>query len=241
MAESHLKSPEERDVVEAAETVQSFHNLFYDSNIWQSTYWHDTPVLKCPLDLWVYQELIRKLSPDLIVECGTWAGGATLYMANMLDLVGRGRIITIDLLTAKQVREHYDHSGGQCRPHLRIRPEHPRITQLIGSSTEPAIVAQVVAAAQGLPCVLVIADSDHSSEHAYAELVSYHSLVSPGSYFIMEDTNIPMEGPRQAVEAFLHQHPEFEADATPEKFFLTFNPGGYLRRKEILTAVAADQ
>src|SRR5262249_13781518 len=124
--------------------------------------------------------------------------------------------------------------GAQVLPHLRIRPEHPRITQLIGSSTDPAIVEQVVAAAQGLGCVLVIADSDHSREHTYAELASYYSLVTPGSYFIMEDTNIPMEGPRQAVEVFLQQHPEFEADMTPEKFFLTFNPGGYLRRKEIL-------
>jgi cephalosporin hydroxylase len=48
----------------------------------------------------------------------------------------------------------------------------------------------------------------------------------------MEDTDIPIEGPRQAVETFLQQHQEFEADASLEKFFLTFNPGGYLRRSE---------
>jgi cephalosporin hydroxylase len=216
--------------VEIAETIQSFHNLFYDSNVWRSTYWHETPVLKCPFDLWVYQELIRKLHPDLIVECGTWAGGATLYMAHMLDLVGSGRIITIDVLTGAQVREHYDHFGASC-PNLRIRPRHPRIQQLIGSSTDPAITAQVRDTAQGLPCVLVVADSDHIQEHAYAELAGYSPLVTPGSYFIMEDTNIPIGGPRQAVEAFLTQHPEFEADVALEKFFLTFNPGGYLRRK----------
>jgi cephalosporin hydroxylase len=219
-----------------SETVQAFHDLFYDSNVWRSTYWQDTPVLKCQLDLWIYQELIRKLRPDLIVECGTWAGGATLFMSHMLDLVGNGRIVTIDLLTADRVREHYECFGAENAARLRIRPEHHRITQLIGSSTDPGIVEQVFAAARALRCVLVIADSDHSRGHAYAELRAYHPLVTPGSYFIMEDTNIPVEGPRQAAEEFLRQHEEFEADTGLEKFFMTFNPGGYLRRKEMAPA-----
>jgi cephalosporin hydroxylase len=217
--------------MEATDAVQSFHDLFYDSNVWRSTYWHDTPVLKCPLDLWIYQELIRKLCPDLIVECGTWAGGATLFMSHMLDLVGNGRILTIDVLTAAQVRDHYERFGTGGSARLRIRPEHHRITQLIGSSTDPSIVDQVFDAARGLRSVLVIADSDHSQEHAFAELLAYCPLVTVGSYFIMEDTNIPLEGPRQAVEAFLQQHEEFEPDASLEKFFMTFNPGGYLRRR----------
>ena len=79
--------------------------------------------------------------------------------------------------------------------------------------------------------VMVIADSDHSVEHAYAELDAYHGLVTPGSYFVMEDTNIPESGPRQAVDRFLAGHPEFAIDASKEKFLLTFNPGGFLKRK----------
>lgn len=217
--------------VSVSPVAQSFHSLFYESNVWRNTFWHDTPVLKCPLDLWIYQELIRKLSPSLIVECGTWAGGATLFMAHMLDILGNGRIVTIDILTGAQVREHYDRFLPPRDPPVQIRPEHHRITQLLGSSTDAATVAQVVAAAEGQRCVLVIADSDHSCEHAYAELLAYHSLVTPGSYFIMEDTNIPLGGPRQAVAAFLRDHGEFEVDEDLEKFLLTFNPGGYLRRK----------
>jgi len=227
--------------MELSDTVDSFHSLFYESNVWRRTYWHDTPVLKCPLDLWVYQELIARLHPDLIVECGTWAGGATLFLAHMLDLAGNGRVLTIDILTGAQVREHYDKFGDANGAQLRIRPVHPRITQLIGSSTDPAIVEQVAASAQGQGCVLVIADSDHSCEHAYAELTAYHALVTPGSYFIMEDTNIPVEGPRQAVDAFLQQHHEFEADHALEKFFLTFNPGGYLRKSRKSPVLDSDR
>jgi cephalosporin hydroxylase len=77
--------------------------------------------------------------------------------------------------------------------------------------------------------VIVIADSDHSYEHAYQELVLYHSLVGPGSWFVMEDTD--GAGPRQAVDRFLSEHPEFFADVQCEKFHMTFNPGGYLRRR----------
>ena len=62
------------------------------------------------------------------------------------------------------------------------------------------------------------------------ELEAYHHLVTPGSYFIMEDTNLPDLGPREAVADFLHEHPEFAIDHAREKFLLTFNPGGYLRR-----------
>ena len=213
-----------------AEITGCFHDLYYSSEVWRSTYWRNTPVLKCPLDLWIYQELIFKLTPDLIIECGTWAGGSSLYIADLLDLTGRGSVVTIDILSTEQVKAHYAQHLPQSRGWLQIRPEHPRIRQLLGSSTDPAIVHTVSEIATNMRCVLVIADSDHSQEHAYAELRAYCRLVTPGSYFIMEDTNIAYDGPRAGVSRFLDEHPEFEPDFEMQKFLLTFNPGGYLRR-----------
>jgi cephalosporin hydroxylase len=63
--------------------------------------------------------------------------------------------------------------------------------------------------------------------------------VSPGGYLIVEDTNVnghPVlpehgPGPLEALEAFFAETDEFEVDATREKFFLTFNPRGFLRKK----------
>jgi cephalosporin hydroxylase len=213
------------------EITRAFHNCYYESDVWRNTYWHSTPVLKCPFDLWIYQEIVASVQPALIVECGTWAGGSALFLANMLDIVGDGKIITIDLLETNQVREHYLRYLPELAARLCIRPEHPRIKQIIGSSTDPQIVANVTEVVSEGGAVMVIADSDHSIEHAYAELDAYHALVTPGSYFVMEDTNIPESGPRQAVDRFLAGHPEFAIDATREKFLLTFNPCGYLRRK----------
>jgi cephalosporin hydroxylase len=71
------------DTMTSAAITDCFHDLYYQSEVWQNTYWRNTPVLKCPFDLWIYQELIFKLQPDLIVECGTWAGGSSLFMAHM--------------------------------------------------------------------------------------------------------------------------------------------------------------
>jgi Cephalosporin hydroxylase len=47
-------------------------------------------VQKCPLDLWIYQELLHELEPDLIVETGTAESGSALFLASICDLVDKG-------------------------------------------------------------------------------------------------------------------------------------------------------
>jgi cephalosporin hydroxylase len=177
----------------------------------------------------LFEELLFRLRPDLIVESGTWAGGSALFLAHMLDLMGNGQIVTVDVLSDADICEHYAQNlpGRQ----VRIRPPHPRITYLVGSSTDSTIIQQVKERALNRRQVLLIADSDHSAKHTYDELCAYHDLVTPGSYFIMEDTNIETNGPRSAVGRFLAEHPEFERDSECEKLFVTFNPGGFLRKK----------
>ena len=87
--------------------------------------------------------------------------------------------------------------------------------------------------------VLVIHDADHHFAQVIEDLNYYGPFVTPGSYLIVEDTNVnghPVlidwgAGPWEAVDAYLEQHPEFERDHDREKFLLTYNPGGYLRRR----------
>jgi cephalosporin hydroxylase len=66
-------------------------------------------------------------------------------------------------------------------------------------------------------------------------------MVTPGSYLIVEDgwvdlfpnhaTSIPVvPGPLIATREFLVRHPEFAVDRTRERYLLTYNPGGFLRR-----------
>jgi cephalosporin hydroxylase len=199
--------------------ISRAHDVFYESDAWTKATWLGAQALKNPLDLWVYQEILHETRPELIVETGTYRGGSALFLASMCDLLGAGEIVSVDI---EPLREDY--------------PEHPRITYLGGrSSTDPDVVAEIRARAEGRP-TLVVLDSDHSQAHVEAELAAYAPIVPVGCYFIVEDSNIGqirkdlLPGPLQAVEAFLGRTDEFVVDREREKFLITFNPSGYLRR-----------
>ena len=184
--------------------------------------WMGYELFKCPLDLWIYQEMIVSERPDIIIETGTYKGGSALYLANMCDLLGSGQILTIDVDT-----QHQD-----------IRPSHPRITYLAGSSVGVRIREDVERIAQGKKA-LIILDADHACDHVLEELRFYSKFVQPGGCIVVEDTNINGHptypefgpGPWEAVDLFLAENNSFYADRSYERFLLTMNPRGYLRRK----------
>jgi len=199
--------------------VSRAHDVLYESDAWTHATWLGQQALKNPLDLWVYQEIMFETRPELVVETGTYRGGSALFLASLCDVMGRGEIMSIDV-----------------EPKRTDYPEHPRITYLGGrSSTDPDVLAEVHERASGRP-ILVILDSDHSQAHVEAELAVYAPLVPVGCYVIVEDSNIGkirkdlMPGPLEAVATFLAQTDEFVVDREREKFLITFNPSGYLRR-----------
>lgn len=205
------------------DVVDRFTEVYYDGHLLgetrADTHWLGVRTDKCPLDLWVYQELVHRERPDVIVETGTLDGGSALYLASICALVGHGRVVTIDIE----------------RP--PSPPEHPRITYVTGSSTDPEIVARVQAEVGG-GTALVVLDSDHRRDHVLAELRAYADLVPVGGHLIVEDTILnghPINpefgpGPMEAAEAFLAEDGRFEVDARCEKLYMTFNRRGYLRR-----------
>jgi cephalosporin hydroxylase len=137
----------------------------------------------------------------------------------MFDLVKHGKVITIDI------------------EDIEGRPEHERITYLLGSSTSPHTVEQVKSIIGDGSHIMVILDSDHSKHHVLNEMRIYGEFVTKGNYLIVEDTNInhpiPSKlelGPMEAVEEFLRENDCFVVDRTKEKFFMTFNPNGYLKK-----------
>src|SRR4051812_30760877 len=88
--------------------AQSFHDLYWTSETWRWTFWRGIPTLKCPLDLWIYQELVWHARPELVVELGTWAGGSAVFLADMLELAGcaRARVVTVDILDDEAFAPH---------------------------------------------------------------------------------------------------------------------------------------
>ena len=210
--------------LEEAEVVRRFHELYYRH--WLAAgadtlnlSWFGHELVKCPLDLWIYQELLVRTHPDFVVETGTWRGGSALYFAMQFDHIGHGRVITVDIA---------------AKPN---RPEHSRITYITGSSVDTAIIGQVREAV-GMHRAMVVLDSDHSADHVYNEMIAYSPLVQTGDYLIVEDTNVNGHpaypdfgpGPMEAVDKFLSQNHEFAIDRRCERFLMTQYPRGFLKR-----------
>jgi cephalosporin hydroxylase len=192
--------------------------------VFESVTWMGMKIWKNPLDAWIYQEILYEVEPDVIVEIGSQYGGSTKYFADLLDLMGHGMVISVD-----PHREEYD-------------LVHERVIALTGSSSDRDVLTHVEEYCKGKK-VFVIQDGDHSKAQVLEDLENYSPVVSVGSYFIVEDGIVDLfhsedglgfredqPGPLAAVEEFLEHHPEFMVDMSRERYILTYNPKGFLKR-----------
>lgn len=205
------------------ETLDRFHEMYFrllEKKSGLQISWLGNQTGKIPADLWIYQEIIVESKPEVIVECGTHLGGSALFLASICQLIGRGRVVTVDLYP---------------RP---SRPSHHLVEYVNGSSIDPEIVKAVKANIGQAENVLVILDSDHSQDHVLSELQAYKDLVPVGGYLIVEDTFLnghPSHadygpGPMEAVDEFLAGNDDFVIDRTKECLLFTLNRRGFLRR-----------
>lgn len=228
MSDSNGEStgPEAVPSIEEVERVtREFTCLFHDlrKQTFSTTSWLGVPLVKTPNDMIVLQQIIAETRPDLIIETGVYVGGSALLFASVMDGLGiDGKVVAVDIdLAAAQdpVREH------------------PKIELIEGSSTDPEIVARISAMAEGRR-VMVDLDADHRAHHVLEELRLYSPLVTPGCYLIVEDGFLggrpvrpdAVPGPSEALDAWFGEDPPFEADRWHERYLMTQNPRGYLRR-----------
>lgn len=190
------------------------------NGIMTGTTYFGVKTLKSPIDAWVYQEIVFQQQPDVIIEIGNYNGGSALYLAHICDAIGKGRVIGIDL-SHETVPRHIAH--------------HPRITFVDGDACQSFDrVSKLVSADER---VLIIEDSAHTFDNTLAVLRLYSGFLKTGDYFIVEDCIChhgldvgPDPGPFEAVEAFLNENADFESDRSRERFLITWNPKGYLKR-----------
>ena len=213
--------------------------LFKELTIWQNTWFMGIKIQKNPCDLWMMHQIIYEIRPDYIIEAGTFRGGSALYFAHMLDGMGLddSKVITIDIENVAQEAAT-----------LPLWKKH--VEFIHGSSTDPEVVARISDEVKGSK-VIVVLDSDHSRDHVFQELLAYGSLVSPGSYAVVEDTDMEFlippnqrkAGPLAAVLDFLRteEGKNFSQDFTREAMLFTFNPGGWLKKAEDAGQAAAHE
>jgi len=202
--------------------------------------WMGRPVVQMPEDLIRVQEVIYRIRPDVIIETGIAHGGSLLFYASICRLLGKGRVIGIDI---------------DIRPHNREAIEGHELCGLItlveGSSVAPEVIEQVKSLVSPREVAMVILDSNHSKKHVLAELEAYHGLVSAGSYVVATDGimkdlhDVPRgrpewvwDNPAAAAIDFVHRHPQFVLEQPAWEFNesglsenTTYWPGAWLRRK----------
>jgi cephalosporin hydroxylase len=216
--------PSEREIDERiASAVEEFQKAVFwrSGQLWGNNTWAGVKALKGPWDVWIAQEILWETRPDLVVETGVHEGGSTIFYAQILDLIGHGEVLAVDIDLGTVDRRVAD---------------HPRVTLIEGSSVAPDVVDRIREAARGKRVMLNL-DSDHAAAHVLQELRLLADVVSPGCYLIVEDTAIGrplgkhlLPGPAEALERWLAEGQPFEVDSSREKFLLTASPGGYLRR-----------
>lgn len=195
--------------------------------------WMGRPIIQLPQDMLAMQEIIWRVKPDLIVECGIAHGGSIIYYASLLELQGHGEVLGID----RDIRPHN-------REAIESHPMSKRISMIEGSSIDEATIAQVRAIAEGKKVILVL-DSNHTHDHVLAELRAYAPLVAVDSYCVVMDTVVedmpaeffpdrpwgPGDNPKTAVWEYLKENSDFEIDQQmQDKLLLSVAPDGYLRR-----------
>lgn len=196
--------------------------------------WHGRPIIQLPQDILAVQMLVLEEKPDLIIETGIAHGGSLILSASLLELLGEGEVLGVDI----DIRAHN-------RQAIEAHPLARRISMIQGSSIAPATAEKVYERARGAKRVMVFLDSNHTADHVEKELALYSSLVTPGQHLIVFNTVVddlpatdfpdrpwgPGNSPKTAVHRFLADNPAFQIDRELEaRLLFTVAPDGYLKR-----------
>jgi cephalosporin hydroxylase len=196
--------------------------------------WMGRPIIQYPQDMIAMQEIIWDIKPDLIIETGIAHGGSLIYYASILELIGKGEILGIDI----DIREHN-------RTAIEKHPMSRHISMIEGSAISGDVIEQIKPFLQNRKTIMVCLDSNHSHAHVLKELQLYSPFVTVGSYLVAFDTiveDLPGDffkdrpwsvgdNPKTAVLEFLENNDQFVINHDIDnKILLSVAPGGYLKR-----------
>lgn len=229
----YVRIKENKDIRELEEVATKWVKVSAENRLSYEIDWLGVPIIQTPEDMVLMQELIFKIQPDIIIETGIAHGGSLIYYASLLELLGKGKVIGVDI----EIREHN-------RKVLERHPMFKRIELIEGSSISEEIIKKLEKMVPKDSKVIVCLDSNHTKNHVFKELQLYSSFVNLGGYIVVFDTNTSRlaklgicekiylnNGPKEAVEDFLKVNNNFEIDKHYNKLYISYSPNGYLRRK----------
>jgi len=216
---------------------QQSKDLIYDLDQYDYSYlwtWMGIPIIQLPADIMTTQEVIWKTKPDIIIETGVARGGSVLFMASILEMMGNGQVIGVDI----DIRKHN-------RESIESHPMSKRVTLIEGGSVDESILKQVRANIPDGARVMVVLDSDHSRDHVLEECRAYGPMVTKDCYMVVADTLVghldEKEAPQNrsqvwfkgndpltALQDYMLESDRFEIDLEINgKLVLSSSPGGY--------------
>ncbi len=119
-----------------------------------------------------------------------------------------------------------------------------RIELIQNSSVDEKLIDRLKTMIKPNEKVMVVLDSNHSTDHVYREMQLYSPLVTPGSYLVTMDGaqafvwDIPRgnkahreDNPLDAILQFTKEHPEYEVDPYYTRMDCTSSPLGFLKKR----------
>ena len=203
--------PDTKTIADKLGVFSPMYQHIHKNRSRNSMLWRGVPAWKFPADLILYQEVIHENRPDYIVEIGTAAGGSSLFLQDILDLCGGGRVITIDIRDRKKASDS-------------------RIEYIIGDSKEKEIVERVRSAVSGK--VMVVVDGGHREGQVRQDLCNYGDMVTLGQYLVVEDCYNArgLWRPGSAKNWFLDKNKKFEQTDKCRKYIVSMTMDGWLIR-----------
>ena len=229
---SYVLTKKDKNTKELAKAALEWARACSENKLSYEIDWLGVPVIQTPEDLVLLQEVIFRVQPDIILEIGIAHGGGMIFEASLLELLGHGRVIGVDI----DIREHN-------RKVIETHPLAKRIELIQGSSVAGEVVSEIKKRIPNGARVLVCLDSDHTKPHVLRELELYQEFVPIGSYIVVFDTissdlakigaakEIYIDnGPGEAAAEFLKKNHDFEIDKQFNKLYSAHNQNGYLKR-----------
>jgi len=228
----YVRIKERKNIKELAEVAIKWAKVSVENRLSYEIDWLGIPIIQTPEDMILMQELIFKIKPDIIIETGIAHGGSLIYYASLLELLGKGKVIGVDI----EIRGHN-------RKVLERHPMFKRIELIEGSSISEETIEKIRKMVPKDSKVIVCLDSNHTKNHVLKELQLYHGFVNLGSYIVVFDTitskiaelgacekSYINNSPKEALEDFLKVNGNFEIDKYYNKLYISYSPNGFLKR-----------
>ncbi len=184
----------------------------------------DGSLLQTDLQGWnserpVFQELIERTKPRLIVEVGAWKGASAIFMGRTLQKkYSAAKILAVDTWLGSA--EFWDRDGhpGLYKT-LRHRHGLPSVYEqflfnvlqaglqdMIVPFPQTSLNAARWLARRGVQAELIYIDASHEAEDVALDLKNYFAIVAPGGMIFGDDYGCADSGVASAVRQFAEDH-----------------------------------